>query len=153
MAEASLRLPPSLDIHDGNLGENYKRWKREVDVYLLASGATEKPNAVQTAIILHCAGPQMMEVFEHFQFAKKEDKTNPEKVFQQIKEYCTPKQNVVLQTFRFWNVQLQEPFDTFLTELRTRAEACDFRHTLLLTITHITVTGPCACGSLPQFVA
>ena len=127
MAEASLRLPPSLDIHDGNLGENYKRWKREVDVYLLASGATEKPNAVQTAIILHCAGPQMMEVFEHFQFAKKEDKTNPEKVFQQIKEYCTPKQNVVLQTFRFWNVQLQEPFDTFLTELRTRAEACDFK--------------------------
>ena len=48
-------------------------------------------------------------------------------MFQQIKEYCTPKQNVVLQTFRFWNVQLQEPFDTFLTELRTRAEACDFK--------------------------
>ena len=90
MAEASLRLPPSLDIHDGNLVENYNRWKQEVDVYLLASGATEKPNAVQTAIILHCAGPQMMEVFEHFQFAKKEDKTNPEKVFQQIKSIAHP---------------------------------------------------------------
>ena len=38
MAEASLRLPPSLDIHDGNLGENYKRWKREVETECGANG-------------------------------------------------------------------------------------------------------------------
>ena len=28
----------------------------------------------------------------------------------------------------FWNVQLQEPFDSFLTELRSRVESCDFEN-------------------------
>ena len=51
------------------------------------------------------------------------------KVIKKIEEHCMLKQNIVLQTYRFWTVGLaySEPFDAFLTELRTRAEACNFQ--------------------------
>ena len=45
------RLPPQLDVNSGNVSENFKRWKGQVEVYLAASGASEKDDKVQTAII------------------------------------------------------------------------------------------------------
>ena len=127
MAEANFRLPPSLDITDGNVAENYKKWRRQMDIYLIASGATTKDKAIQTAIILHCAGPQVLELYDHFTFAADDDKDDPKILLEKLKEYCNPRQNEVIQSHRFWNVQWQEPFDVFLTELRTRAEDCNFQ--------------------------
>ena len=60
------RLPPQLDVNSGNVSENFKRWKRQVEVYLAASGASEKDDKVQTAIILNCAGPHVLEVYDTF---------------------------------------------------------------------------------------
>ena len=93
---------------------------------MLASGATAKGKDVQTAIILHCAGPQAIEVYEHLEFDKPEDKQDPEKLLAKLEAYCSPKQNIVMQTFRFWTTTLSSPFDSFLTELRTRADSCKF---------------------------
>jgi hypothetical protein len=33
----TFRLPPSLNVIEGNVSENYKKWKRQVEVYLMAS--------------------------------------------------------------------------------------------------------------------
>ena len=55
--------PPPLDIHDDSMGESFKRWKRQLMVYLTASGTSEKPNRVQTAVILHCAGPALIDAY------------------------------------------------------------------------------------------
>ena len=126
MAEANFRLPPPLDLNDPNLSEAYIKWKRQLDVYLLATGATGKDDKVHTAIILHCGGTQLIEAYEHFQFAEVGDKHKPAEVPKKTEEYCTPKQNIVMQTFRFWTIPFSHPFDSFLTELRTRAESCKF---------------------------
>ena len=126
MAEANFRLPPSLDLSDPNLSEAYIKWKRQLDVYLLATGAPGKDDKVHTAIILHCGGTQLIEAYEHFQFAEAGDKHKPAEVLKKSEEYCTPKQNIVMQTFRFWTIPFSHPFDSFLTELRTRAESCKF---------------------------
>jgi hypothetical protein len=29
----TFRLPPSLNVIEGNVSENYKKWKRQVEVY------------------------------------------------------------------------------------------------------------------------
>ena len=55
-----------------------------------------------------------------------EEKVDPVNVFQMIEDYCNPRQSEVLMSYRFWNVQWTTPFDTFLTELQTRAGACNF---------------------------
>ena len=36
-----------------------------MEVYLAASGASAKNGKVQTAIILNCAGPQVLEVYDN----------------------------------------------------------------------------------------
>ena len=43
-----------------------------------------------------------------------------------MQAYCNPRHNVVLHTFRFWRAPLIEPFESFITDLRTKAESCEF---------------------------
>ena len=76
-AMSQFRLPPALDLTDANLAETFRLSQRQVHFYLRTSGASEKPKATQTAIILHCAGVQVQEVYEHFVFADDEDKDDP----------------------------------------------------------------------------
>ena len=47
-----------------------------------ASGANNKPKQRQTEIILHCAGPQVLEVYDHFHFEADDDKNDPAKVLE-----------------------------------------------------------------------
>ena len=78
------RLPPQLDVNSGNVSENFKRWKRQVEVYLAASGASEKDDKVQTAIILNCAGPHVLEVYDTFIWTDAGDKDKPDKVLEAL---------------------------------------------------------------------
>ncbi|CAB3995988.1 Hypothetical predicted protein [Paramuricea clavata] len=127
MEMAQCHLPSSLDLTDRNLADSFKKLKRQLQVYMEASGNNNKPKQRQTAIILHCAGPQVLEVYDHFEFEGENDKNDPVKVFEKLEEYCNPRQNEVLQSFRFWQVPFQEPFDTFLTKLYSYAESCNFK--------------------------
>ena len=56
-----------------------------------------------------------------------EDKHKPDKVLETLENYCNPRDNEVLESHRFWNTPYQEPFDKFLTELKTRAASCNFQ--------------------------
>ena len=125
MEMAQYHLPPKLDLTDGNLADS--KWKRQLEVYMEACGNTNKPKQRQTAIILHCAGPQVLEVYDHFQCDEEGDKHDPVKVLEKLEEYCNPRENEVLQSFRFWNIPFHEPFDVFLTELYSRAASCNFQ--------------------------
>ncbi|KAK3794020.1 hypothetical protein RRG08_028454 [Elysia crispata] len=116
MAEANFRLPYPLNLAEGNLSEQYKKWQRQVEIYMEASCATSKPPKTQAAIILHCAGPQALEVFDQLNFEDEGKKDLPEVVYECLKNYCYPRTNEVLQTFSFSNIPASEPFDTFLTE-------------------------------------
>ena len=66
MAEASFQLPPPLDANDDNISETFKKWKRQLTVYVTASGTSEKSN--KSVVILHCAGPQMIDIYEYFEW-------------------------------------------------------------------------------------
>ena len=129
MAEANFGMPVPLDLNYTNLTEAFTKWKRELHVYLTASGASDtcKSKKVQTAIVLQCAGPQVIQISQHFEYAEASDKDNPEKLLEHIEIYCMPKKNEVLHTIRFWNAPFTEPFDTFLTELRSLADSCGFK--------------------------
>lgn len=120
---SQFRLPPALDINDDSLSETFCTWRRQIDFYLKASGASEKPKATQTPIILHCAGVQVQEVFEHFEFEN--DKDDPQVVLTKLAEFRAPRSSKVLESFRFWNTPYREPFDSFITDLRSRANLCN----------------------------
>ena len=121
------RIPPPLEVNSGNIPENYRRWKHQMEVYSAPSGASAKDVKVQTAIISNCTGPQVLEVYNNIVWENPEDKHKPDKVLEALERYCNPRDNEVLESHRFWNTPYQEPFDKFLTELKTRAASCNFQ--------------------------
>ena len=80
------------------------------------------------AIILNGAGPSVLEVhvYDQLEFATEEDRITPEVVFRKLSEYCNPRSNEVLESYRFWNEPMTAPFDYFITTGRTRADKCNF---------------------------
>ena len=116
------RRSPKLDVNSGNEFENFKRWKRLAEVYLAASGASEKDDKIQTAIILNCEGPHVVEVNDNFVWSSDADK-----VLEALEKYCNPRDNEVIESHRFWNIPYQEPFAKYLSELKTRAAARNFQ--------------------------
>ena len=52
-----------------------------MEMYLAASGASGK---VQTAIILNCAGPQVLEVYDNIAWQSNDDKHKPDKVLEAL---------------------------------------------------------------------
>ncbi|PFX13898.1 Retrovirus-related Pol polyprotein [Stylophora pistillata] len=84
-----------------------------MEVYLAASAASEKDGNVQTAIILNCAGPQVLEVYDNIICLNAKDKHKPDKVLEALENYCNPRDNEVLDSHTFWNTPYQEPFDLF----------------------------------------
>ena len=56
-----------------------------------------------------------------------DDAHKPDKVLGALDNYFNPRDNEVLESHRFCNIQYQEPFDKFLRELKTRAAPCNFQ--------------------------
>ena len=69
----------------------------------------------------------MLEVYDNIVWETAEDKHKPAKVLEALENYCNPRDNEVLESHRFWSTPYQEPFDKFLTELKTRAASCNFQ--------------------------
>lgn len=50
-------VPPSPLSMDGNIAENFKKWKQKFELYMLASESNKKAPEVQVEILLHVIGP------------------------------------------------------------------------------------------------
>ncbi|KAI8733312.1 Retrovirus-related Pol polyprotein [Biomphalaria glabrata] len=127
MAEGLLKPPTELKVTEGNVSENFRQWRRQVELFLLAIGAEEKPKIRQKAIILHCAGPQAQEICEQLQHDENEDVNDPQILLKKLHDYYNPRKNEVLESFRFWNIEKVSSCDVFITQLRAQAEKCNFK--------------------------
>ena len=121
------RLPQELKLTSGNVAENFRKWRRQLEIYLEATGSKEKSAKTQTAIILNCAGPQALDVYDQFIFSEEDNTDDPSLILDKFHEYCQPRKNEVLESFRFWNTKIIQPFHSFLTDLRTKADKCNFK--------------------------
>ena len=126
MESANVRMPGLLNIREGNPADNFRRWKRHYDVYSTASGFEEKSKKQQTALLLHCAGLDVVDLVDQLKFTQETDKEDPKKVLEKLEEYCEEHTSEVLESYKFWNLQQQDTFDTFLTALTKRAQSFNF---------------------------
>ena len=130
MAAANLPPPAALDIHNEQAGERWRRFKRAWDSYALATGLTEKAEAVQVATLLTVIGEEAREVYSTFTgWAREGDSAKIGPVLEKFRQYCEPRKNVPFERYRF-NRRCQEPGETYnhyRTELRKLSGNCDFR--------------------------
>ena len=123
---ANLTQPAPLELK-GNVAENWKKFKQKFTLYNVASGMSEKQNKSQTSMLLHVIGDSALDLYNTFVFAEGESMVL-EKVLDKFEEYCMPKRNLTYERHRFFmrNQLVHESIDQYATELRSRAQSCEF---------------------------
>ncbi|KAK6166970.1 hypothetical protein SNE40_022164 [Patella caerulea] len=122
-----LKAPGSLNL-DGNLSENWRRWKQRFEIYLDASGIVSKTEKVKTSTLLHTIGEEALEIYNSFVFETPENRLRLIPVLEKFEEYCSPKRNVTYERHIF-NIRSQkvgESFDQYFSDLRNKAKNCEF---------------------------
>ena len=127
-------LPPpaALDIHDAQVADKWKKFKRVWTNYSLAIELNKKSEPIQVTTLLTVIGEEAREVFSTFTvWAEEGDEAKIVPVLEKVATCCQPCKNVPFERYRF-NRRVQEPgesYDHYWTALRMLAEGCDF-HTI-----------------------
>ena len=122
-----LSPPEALNL-DGNIAENWRRWKQRFEIFSLASGLSEKDAGIQAAAFLHVAGSEALEVYNTFSWPTADDKNKVDKIMEKFDQYCNPRKNVTWERHKF-NTRNQQPgetIDQYVIDLKTKAQTCEF---------------------------
>ena len=135
-------LPESLSLQ-GNIAENWRRWKQRFELYMVASGKDSKSDEVKAATFLHLAGPEALEVFNTLSFDSAGDEKKLDKVIEKFEAYCIPRKNVTWErhVFNTRNQRPGETIDQYITDLRNKAKTCEFG-----TLTESLIKDRLVCG-------
>ena len=128
--------PPKPLIMEGNLLQNWKLWKQEFNLFMIATEYTEKAEQVKTSLLLHCIGERAREVYNSFTFQSEADSMNYTKVVEQFEAYFGPRRNVTYSRFKFFTYrqELGQSFDDYHNEMRKLSVDCkllELRESLL----------------------
>ena len=120
--------PEPLNLEESNLADAWGRWRQHFKVFSLASGISEKDEKVQAATLLHVAGPEALEVYNTFTWEDEGDKKKVNKILEKFEAYCIPRKNITWQRhlFNTHNQRGDKSFDQYLTDLKTKAQSCEF---------------------------
>ena len=118
--------PPSTLSLEGNVADNWRKWKQRFQLYMEASGSMKKPEKQRVAIFLHLVGEEGLEIYNTFSLSTVEQKLDI--IFKKFEDYCNPRRNITFERHKFFTC-VQEPtesIDQYVTELRTKASTCEF---------------------------
>ena len=121
-------LRPSQLSFEGNVAENWQRFKQKYEIFVVASGYEKKSNKEKCCMLLNLAGGQAIEVYNTFTYDEKEEQDNPAVFIEKFEAYCSPKRNITYERHLF-NTHMQsvnETIDAHVTELRLQAKKCEF---------------------------
>lgn len=112
---------------DGNLAENWRRFKRYFDIFMRAGELMNKADEIKINTLLNCVGEEAIEVFDTFTLTEAQ-KESYDEVVKAFEEFCKPKKNTVYERFMFYQRKQKdgEPFDTFLMDIKRLARTCEF---------------------------
>ena len=121
--------PPEPLQFEGNLSEQWDRWKQQFQLYLTATESDDKEENIKTSIFLTCIGKQGLEIYNTFNFTDDTDKMKLKPVMTQFEAYCKPRKNITMIRHHFFTHRQQDgvSFDTFVTELKKRSSQCEFK--------------------------
>ena len=114
--------PPGTLNFVGNVAENWRKWKQCFQVYLTASGIDAKDQKVQSAMLLHVAGEEALEIYNTFTWDKDGDDEKVSATIAKFEAHCNPRKNMwECHLFNTRNQQPGETIDRYVTDLRTKA--------------------------------
>ena len=124
----NLMPPDPLDLDCSNVSDTWRKWKQRFELFSLASGLSSKDEGIQAATLLHVVGPDALEVYNTFSWENEEDKRKVTKILEKFEAHCIPQRNITWERHVF-NTRSQrdgETTDQYVTDLKTKAQTCEF---------------------------
>ena len=120
--------PPKELRFDGNLSQNWERWKKEFQFYMTATESNDKDEDVKTSRLLTAIGERAREIYYTFTFADAADAMKLEPVIAKFDEYMNPKKNIPYLRYKFFSYNQIEgqSIDDYVTELKLKSSHCEF---------------------------
>ena len=97
----------------------------------MTASDNSKSDETKSAILLHVASPEALDIYNAFTWDTEADKNKVNKIMEMFEVYCTPHKNVTWDRHVF-NSRTQQPgetIDQYVTELRSKAKHCEFGST------------------------
>ncbi|XP_029055276.2 uncharacterized protein K02A2.6-like, partial [Osmia bicornis bicornis] len=118
--------PKSLSL-EGNISENWRKFKQAFEIFINASGKSKTEEEVKVAILLNLIGEEAVELFNTFTLTEQQKKVT-QNVIDAFEAYCMPKKNVVYERYLFNNRNQKEgeKFEQFVTDIKIAAQKCEF---------------------------
>jgi len=84
------------------LAANWKRFRGQWNNYAKAAKINAEPADRQSAIFLACIGAEAYELFEKFEFAREDDRTDLAAIMAAFETHCIREVNVVSERWVFY---------------------------------------------------
>ena len=112
---------------DGNVCENWRRFKRNYDIFSAAAGIDEKTDKIKINTFLNAVGPEAVEVFDTFVLTR-EERGVYDRVVREFEEFCKPRKNTIHERYLFYQRTQHEgeAFDVFLMDIKRLVRSCEF---------------------------
>ena len=88
---ANVPLPSKLNVSDGCLSHNWKKFKRQFQNYRVASRLDKEPNEFQSAVFLANVGEDAMDIFNGFKFEQEADMQDLRKIMEKFEDFVSVK--------------------------------------------------------------
>lgn len=104
---------------EGNLSENWRRFKRNWDIFMIAVGIDTKADVVKINTFLNAIGSDAVEIYDTFDLSPTERATYTS-VIKSFADFCTPRKNIVYERYVF-NQRSQR-----LIDIKKLIRTCEF---------------------------
>ena len=120
-------LPPKPLLLEGNLVENWKRWKKDFSFYMTATEYDDKADNVKASLLLHCIGDKAREIYDTLTFDADGDDMKLDKILEKFEAYLAPRKNVTYSRYKFFTYRQEEgmSFNKYLTEMKKLGGDCE----------------------------
>ena len=124
-----IRPPGSINFDGNNVADAWEKFYEQFEWYLCAIGLDEASDMRKISLFLNVAGAEAQRIFGTFTFVEGTD--DPKKyadVINKFTNFCMPKKNLVYERYVF-NICVQKEgqnVDSYVTELRHKAQTCDY---------------------------
>ena len=114
---------------EGNVSDNWRRFKQQFTIYLVAANLEKKSSKEKTCILLNLAGAEALEIYNTFQYVGENESADDHTVvMKKFEEYCLSRKNITYERHVF-NSRAQgvnESIHLYVTDLRLKAKTCEF---------------------------
>ena len=124
-----IRPPGSINFDGNNVADAWEKFYEQFEWYLCAIGLDGASDMRKISLFLNVAGAEAQRIFGTFTFVgETEDPKKYADVINKFTNFCMPKKNLVYERYVF-NICVQKEgqnVDSYVTELRHKAQTCDY---------------------------